>query len=116
MVTAVGEALPFPASTFGVALIGWVLHHHPADVNATAILAETARVLAPGGWLLSVEPIRESFDLGQWRDLLAQPSVEIAVCDIQEFYHMPTATGGGERHTLLIGQKPAVLRDGGQKR
>lgn len=116
VVTAVGEALPFPSATFGAALIGWVLHHHPGDLNANAILAETARVLAPGGWLLSIEPIRESFGLGQWRDLLAQPSVAIAVCEVEEFYHMPTASGSSERYTFLLGQKPAASYAEQQKR
>jgi SAM-dependent methyltransferase len=46
-------ALPFPAATFRSVLIRDLLHHLPEPRRATA---EAARVLAPGGTLLLLEP------------------------------------------------------------
>lgn len=102
---SVGEALPFPPAIFPAALIGWVLHHHSSNLDANRLLRETARVLAAGGLLFSIEPIRASFDMNQWREMLSQREVDIQVCEMQEFFQMPNAQGEIERHTLLIGGK-----------
>jgi SAM-dependent methyltransferase len=104
---AKGERLPFRAGMFDAALIGWVLHHHSAELDAGRVVAEAARVLAPGGWLFSVEPLRPSFDMARWRELLAQAG--IAVDEAHEFYRMPNSRGDEERYTLVIGQKPHGL-------
>jgi SAM-dependent methyltransferase len=107
---ATGEALPFPAATFGAVLIGWVLHHHSADLDAAAMVREAARTLAPGGWLFSIEPIRPGFDMARWQELLDQPDAGIVVRASHEFYQMPTGQGEFEQYTLVIGQKPDLRR------
>jgi SAM-dependent methyltransferase len=101
---AKGEMLPFGAGMFDAALIGWVLHHHSAELDAARMVAEVARVLVPGGRLFSVEPLRPGFDMARWRELLAQAG--ITVDEAHEFYRMPNSRGDEERHTLVIGQKP----------
>jgi len=98
-----GEALPFQAGTFPAVLIGWVLHHHSADLDTTAIVHEAARVLAPGGRLFSIEPLRPGFDMARWHALLEQ--AEITFSEVHEFYRMPTGQGECELHTLVIGRK-----------
>jgi SAM-dependent methyltransferase len=99
-----GEALPFAAGAFTAVLIGWVLHHHSAESDAPRILAEAARVLAPSGWLFSIEPIRPGFDMARWREILDQAGIRAG--DTHEFYRMPTGQEGFEQYTLMIGQKP----------
>lgn len=101
---AKGEMLPFRAGMFDAALIGWVLHHHSAELDAARIAAEVARVLAPGGWLFSIEPLRPGFDMARWRELLAQAGITID--EAHEFYRMPNGRGDEERYTLVIGHKP----------
>jgi SAM-dependent methyltransferase len=99
-----GEALPFAAGTFTAVLIGWVLHHHSAESDAPRILAEAARVLTPGGWLFSIEPIRPGFDMARWRELLDQAGITVE--EAHEFYRMPNSRGDEEHYTLVIGQQP----------
>jgi SAM-dependent methyltransferase len=53
-----GEALPFPEASFDIAVYFNALHHVPVSVQAAA-LREAARVLAPTGTLLVVEPLAE---------------------------------------------------------
>jgi ubiquinone/menaquinone biosynthesis C-methylase UbiE len=53
-----GESLPFPDASFDIAVYFNALHHVPVAVQAKA-LRETARILAPGGTLLVVEPLAE---------------------------------------------------------
>ncbi len=107
---AVGEALPFPAATFRAALIGWVLHHHSSDLDAVGILREAVRVLAPGGWLFSIEPLLPGFNLELWRAMLAQAGITAG--DAHEFYRMPDGRGGLEHYTLVCAQKPIVGEEG----
>lgn len=59
-----GEALPFPAACFDIAIYFNSLHHVPRVAHRAA-LAEAARVLRPGGTLWIVEPIAE----GQYFEL-----------------------------------------------
>lgn len=99
-----GEALPFETGAFTAVLIGWVLHHHSAELDAGRLVAEAARVLTPGGWLFSIEPIRPGFDMARWRELLDQAGIRAG--DTHEFYRMPTGQEGFEQYTLMIGQKP----------
>jgi SAM-dependent methyltransferase len=110
IVRSAGEALPFPAATFPAALIGWVLHHHAPEVDAAGILREVARVLVPGGWLFSIEPLKTDFDMDRWMGLLTRRDVGIEVCSAEEFFRMPDAQGGVERYILLVGRTPAANR------
>ena len=118
VVAAVGEALPFPAATFRVALIGWVLHHRSPDLDAVGILREAVRVLAPGGWLFSIEPLLPGFSLELWRAMLAQAGITAG--DAHEFYQMPDGRGGLEHYTLVCaretdrqpGTTPSMLATG----
>lgn len=54
-VDAVGEALPFPDSSFDAVVYSYSLHHVPIH-DIPAALVEAHRVLRPGGTLLVVEP------------------------------------------------------------
>lgn len=103
IVRAVGEALPFPSSTFSAALLGWVLHHDSPDLDAAAIVGQVARVLTADGWLFSIEPLGTDFTLDKWTGMLAQCG--IVLDDAQEFFQMPTPRGEIERYTLVIGRK-----------
>jgi len=52
------EALPFDDEVFDIVVFFNSLHHVPVEDQETA-LAESARVLKPGGHLLVVEPLAE---------------------------------------------------------
>ncbi len=108
VVAAAGETLPFPAATFRAVLIGWVLHHRSPDLNAAVILREAARVLAPGGWLFSIEPIMPGFGIELWREMLAQAEAGVTVGEAHEFYRMPDSQGNMEYYTLVSAQKLTV--------
>ena len=100
VVAAKGETLPFPGGVFHTILIGWVLHHDAGDVNATRLLCESARVAAPGGLLLSVEPLDERFDQAKWTTLVTQASFKIR--SIEVFY---APEGNTSSRALLVGTK-----------
>lgn len=55
-VAAGAQAIPFPDASFDLALMLKSLHHVPLSLMAQA-LAETARVLRPGGHLYVSEPV-----------------------------------------------------------
>lgn len=55
-VEAGAESIPFPDASFDGALMLKSLHHVPMERMADA-LGEIARVLRPGGWLYSSEPV-----------------------------------------------------------
>ncbi len=57
-IEAVGEALPFKDSSMDVVVFFNALHHVPVEAQAAA-LAETRRVLKPGGVAYIAEPIAE---------------------------------------------------------
>ncbi|MBU0491062.1 MAG: class I SAM-dependent methyltransferase [Chloroflexi bacterium] len=99
-----GETLPLADSAFAVAVIGWVLHHHAApDVDAPAILAQAARVLAPGGQLLSIEPLGENFCQTEWTSLLSEAGFHIN--RVEWFFTSEPASGKTERYTLAVGTR-----------
>jgi ubiquinone/menaquinone biosynthesis C-methylase UbiE len=71
LVEAGAEALPFESSSFDTAVFTLVLCTVP---DPRAALAETARVLKPGGRLLFVEHVRaEDAGLARWQDRLEKP-------------------------------------------
>jgi ubiquinone/menaquinone biosynthesis C-methylase UbiE len=71
VVEASAEDLPFEDSSFDTAVFTLVLCTVP---NPDAALAETARVLRPGGRLLFVEHVRaEEVGLARWQDRLEKP-------------------------------------------
>jgi SAM-dependent methyltransferase len=100
---ATGEALPLPDAMFCTAVMGWVLHHHASGLDAASILREIARVMAPGGILLSVEPIRASFELQRWITLME--GAGFAVQRIEEFAHMAGPAGQAERPALAVARR-----------
>jgi SAM-dependent methyltransferase len=71
LVEAAAERLPFDDSSFDTAVFTLVLCTVP---DPAAALAETARVLKPGGRLLFVEHVRaEDARLARWQDRLEGP-------------------------------------------
>jgi SAM-dependent methyltransferase len=71
LVEAPAERLPFEDSSFDTAVFTLVLCTVPDPALA---LAETARVLKPGGRLLFVEHVRaEDVGLARWQDRLERP-------------------------------------------
>ena len=111
VVAAVGEALPFPAATFRVVLIGWVLHHRSPDLDAAGILREAVRVLAPGGWLFSIEPIMPGFGIELWREMLAQAEAGSRLAKRTNFTGCQTVRAVMEHYTLVCAQKPTVSQE-----
>ncbi|MBW8059426.1 MAG: class I SAM-dependent methyltransferase [Solirubrobacterales bacterium] len=70
-VEASAEDLPFEGSSFDTAVFTLVLCTVP---DPAAALAETARVLRPGGKMLFVEHVRaEEQGLARWQDRLEKP-------------------------------------------
>jgi ubiquinone/menaquinone biosynthesis C-methylase UbiE len=70
-IDAPAEMLPFPDSSFDTAVFTLVLCTAP---NPQAALAETARILKPGGRLLFLEHVRaEDPGLARWQDRLEKP-------------------------------------------
>jgi ubiquinone/menaquinone biosynthesis C-methylase UbiE len=71
LVEAGAETLPFDDDSFDTAVFTLVLCTVP---DPTAALAETARVLRPGGRLLFVEHVRaEDPGIARWQDRLEKP-------------------------------------------
>jgi len=71
LIEASAERLPFEDSSFDTAVFTLVLCTVP---NPEAALAETARILKPGGKLLFVEHVRaEDAGLARWQDRLEGP-------------------------------------------
>ena len=71
LVAAPAEALPFPDDTFDTAVATLVLCTIP---DATAAIAEMARVLKPGGRLLFIEHVRSAdASSARWQDRLEKP-------------------------------------------
>lgn len=102
---SVGEALPFADGTFATALVGWVLHHDAPDLDAARIVREVARVVSPGGQVLSIEPLSADFDLDQWTRLLNGAGLSVGA--VHEFFKMPTGQGAMERYTLAVAARLA---------
>jgi len=103
IVRCVGEALPFADGTFPTTVIGWVLHHDSSDLDAAVIVRQMARVTAPGGTLLSVEPLRARFDQEKWAGLLTRAGFEVN--SVERFFETETSRGETEHHALAVGTR-----------
>ncbi|SEG59470.1 Methyltransferase domain-containing protein [Methylobacterium sp. 190mf] len=75
---ATGEALPFPDASFDGAVMLNSLHHVP---DPAAALAEAARVLAPGGLLVVVEPLAEGSFFDALRPIEDETAIRAAAQD-----------------------------------
>jgi SAM-dependent methyltransferase len=63
--------LPFPAGRFSGAVSCTMLHHVPTPALQDRLLAEVARVLAPGAWLVgSDSTVSLLFRLAHWGDTM----------------------------------------------
>jgi SAM-dependent methyltransferase len=105
IVRSMGESLPFVDGTFATVLVGWVLHHDAPDLDAARIVREVARVVTPGGQVLSIEPLSADFDLDKWTRLLNDAGFRVG--DIHEFFKMPDGHGAMERYTLAVASRAA---------
>ncbi len=103
IVRCVGEALPFADGTFPTTVIGWVLHHDSSDLDAAGIVRQIARVTAPGGILLSVEPLGAGFDQEKWAGLLTGAGFEVN--SVERFFETETSRGETEHYALAIGTR-----------
>ncbi|MBC7226332.1 MAG: class I SAM-dependent methyltransferase [Thermoflexales bacterium] len=111
VVRSTGEALPFTDGVFVSAVIAWVLHHRPPEVNATGILREVARVMAPGSLLFSIEPLRAEFGPDRWVGLLQGAGFHVR--HLECFFEGELA-GGMEQQALAVAVRthPAAKGDG----
>ncbi|MCJ2127215.1 class I SAM-dependent methyltransferase [Methylobacterium sp. J-077] len=75
---ASAEALPFPDASFDGAVMLNALHHVPDPAVA---LAEAARILAPGGTLVVVEPLAEGSFFDALRPIEDETAVRAAAQD-----------------------------------
>ena len=105
IVCSLGESLPFASGTFATVLVGWVLHHYAPDLDAARIVREIARVVSPGGQVLSIEPLNADFDLEKWTRFLDDAGFRVG--DIHEFFEMPDGYGAMERYTLAVAARAA---------
>jgi hypothetical protein len=94
-----GQALCFPGGAFKSAVIGWVLHHDAPDVPAAAVLSEIARVMAPAGRLLSVEPLSGDFDVQKWRGLIESAGFKVE--KIESFFDLSLSEKKSEQYACL---------------
>lgn len=100
LVCARGERLPFASGAFLTTVIGWLLHHGPQGVESSLVLSEAARVCAPGGTLISVEPLHDGFTRQEWVELITGAGFMVNALD--QFYEMPDWRGEPELRTLAI--------------
>jgi len=105
IVSSVGETLPFADGTFPTTVIGWVLHHDSSDLDAAGVVRQMARVTAPGGVLLSVEPLGARFDQEKWMGLLTRAGFEVN--SVERFFETETSRGEIEHHALTAGTRRA---------
>ncbi len=84
---ASGQRICFPSTTFHTVLITWVLHHDSPDVPALEVIQEIARVITPGGNLISIEPLSEDFTQEKWLTLIEENGFKIQRLEI--YYEIP---------------------------
>jgi SAM-dependent methyltransferase len=71
VVEADATDLPFPTARFSGALACTMLHHVPSPALQDRLLAEVARVLAPGGWWVGSDSTTSLlFRLAHWGDTM----------------------------------------------
>jgi len=71
VVEADATDLPFPARRFSGAVSCTMLHHVPSPALQDRLLAEVARVLAPGAWLVGSDSVASTlFRLAHWGDTM----------------------------------------------
>ncbi len=71
VVEADATDLPFPAGRFSGAVSCTMLHHVPSAALQDRLLAEVARVLAPGAWLVGSDSlVSPLFRLAHWGDTM----------------------------------------------
>ncbi len=71
VIQADATALPFESGRFSAAVSCTMLHHVPSPELQDRLLAELARVLAPGGWLVGSDSLTGAvFRLVHWGDTL----------------------------------------------
>ena len=107
-VRCVGETLPFADGTFLTLVIGWVLHHDSSDLDAAGILRQAARVTAPGGTLVSVEPLGTEFDQEKWTGLLTRANFEVN--SVERFFETEASRGDRSHHALAISTRRFTSR------
>ena len=100
---SMGESLPFVDGAFPTTVIGWVLHHGSSDLDPYSIMCQVARVTAPGGVVLSIEPMGEKFYQEKWTGLLTRAGFEVNGVD--RFFEMETSDGEIEHHALAVGTR-----------
>ncbi len=100
LVCAKGERLPCASRTFLTTIIGWVLHHGSEGADAASILSEAARVSAPGGTLISVEPLYQGFTQQEWLGLITRAG--FVVNDLHQFYERLSRRGRLELHMMAV--------------
>ncbi|MFZ5910249.1 MAG: class I SAM-dependent methyltransferase [Chloroflexota bacterium] len=95
-----GQSLGFPAQSFNSVVIGWVLHHDAPDVPATPILGEIARVIIPGGRLISIEPLSSDFDAPTWKNLIESAGFQVE--KLENFFDLAASGKKSEQYACLI--------------
>jgi SAM-dependent methyltransferase len=104
IVRAQGEELPFARGVFPATIVGWVLHHPPSPtVDPATIVAQAARVIRPGGLLVSVEPVRTSFEAERWTELLQAAGFQID--SLESFFDTWARNGEREHHSLAVSRR-----------
>lgn len=98
-VRGLGQHLSFPERTFPSVIIGWVLYHDAPDVPSDAILKEIARVITPGGRLLSIEPLSIDFDAQKWLAWIESAGFEIE--KLENYFEMFPPGTKSEQYACL---------------
>lgn len=104
-VRCLGQSLSFPSGAFNGTVIGWVLHHDAPNIPAAAILGEVARVTAPSGRFLSVEPLSNEFDRQKWCALVESAGFEVE--KLVEFFDLSGSPKQSEQHACLVAVRRA---------
>lgn len=109
-VVAGAQSIPFPDASFDVALMLKSLHHVPRDAMGVA-LAETARVLRPGGWLYASEPVYA----GPFNDIVKLFNDEGEVRALAQAALDDAVRAGGWHETASVRfDMPVAFRDFGE--
>jgi ubiquinone/menaquinone biosynthesis C-methylase UbiE len=106
--TADARELPFPDGSFDVVVSHWVVHnlHEPAE--RARVLAEMARVLKPGGWVLVADIANHAEYAGRLR-ALGLVGVRQQVSRFGDAVRLAISFGSF-RPGVVVGQKPAEPR------